>query len=442
MPSQTLIASPSTGLMGKVRVPSDKSLSHRALIIASLSLGETRIGGLLTGDDVQATAAALRQLGVAISPIAQGKPTRVAGVGLGGFRTPTQQLYLGNSGTGARLLAGVIVGSGISAILTGDASLSSRPMQRVIAPLEAMGGRIKARDGDKLPMHIDGTAQPMSLDWVSEVASAQVKSAILLAGLTARGRTTVTEPSQSRDHSETMLAHFGADVETHHHSDGRYTASIMGEAELTAQDISVAADPSSAAFIAVAALICPTSEITLHEVILNPCRFGLYTTLAEMGGDIAITNKRTLGGEEVGDIIVRHSRLKGITVPPDRSATMIDEYPILAVAAAFADGTTHMPNIAELRVKESDRIAAMADGLGRAGVKVTTSDDSMTIIGASTVTGGITVDAKTDHRIAMAHAVLGLASNKPITINGSDSIDTSFPGFVPMLQKLGANLEA
>lgn len=450
--AKTLIASPSTGLRGVVRVASDKSLSHRALIIASLALGKTRIRGLLAGEDVLATAEALRALGVMLTPIAD--ETYVTGVGLGGFVSPTQPLDLGNSGTSARLLAGVIAGSGVSATLCGDASLSARPMGRVIQPLTAMGATITARDGDKLPMHVSGIAPPLSIDWVSDVASAQVKSAILLAGLTARGRTSVTEPTPSRNHTETMLAHFGADIATTTSEDGRYTASVLGEAALTARDLDIGADPSSAAFLAVAALICGDSEVTLKEVILNPLRFGLYTTLQEMGADITITNKRTLGGEEVGDIICRTSNLSGVTVPPARTATMIDEYPILAVAAAFADGEVHMPNIAELRLKESDRIAAMAEGLTQAGVQVKTSDDSMTIYNKynkgygegnrggdkNPVAGGITIDARGDHRIAMAHAILGLASKQAVTIYGSASIKTSFPDFTSLVQKLGGNI--
>ncbi|MCG8625612.1 MAG: 3-phosphoshikimate 1-carboxyvinyltransferase [Proteobacteria bacterium] len=461
----TLIASPSTGLCGVVRAEGDKSLSHRGLIIASLALGTTRIRGLLAGEDVLATAEALRALGVMITPIADA--TYVTGVGLGGFVSPTQPLDLGNSGTSARLLAGVIAGSGVAATLCGDASLSARPMGRVIQPLTAMGATITARDGDRLPMHVNGhigghvngdmagTASPLSIDWVSEIASAQVKSAILLAGLTARGWTSVTEPTPSRNHTETMLAHFGADIETTTSADGSYTASVLGEAALTARDLDIGADPSSAAFLAVAALICADSEVTLKEVILNPLRFGLYTTLQEMGADIVITNKRTLGGEEVGDIICRTSRLSGITVPETRTATMIDEYPILAVAAAFAEGEVHMPNIAELRLKESDRIATMAAGLTQAGVQVKTTNDSMTIYGKGygkghgdkhskgekkPVAGGITIDARGDHRIAMAHAILGLASQQAVTIHGSSSIKTSFPDFTRLVQKLGGNI--
>jgi len=423
-------------------------MSHRALIFGALAMGKTKVTGLLTGDDVLSTASALRHLGVTIT-----EPTlnhggqveaMITGVGLGALAEPQDPLDLGNSGTGARLLMGVVGGSGITAIFTGDSSLSSRPMRRVMTPLSQMGVEFSARDGDRLPMTVIGTDQPLSLSWQSPVASAQVKSAILLAGLTARGITSVTEPAASRDHTERMLRHFGADVTTEQHQDGSYTASLKGEADLTAADIIVPSDPSSAAFPVVAALITPDSEITVKGVGLNPFRFGLYESLLEMGADITISNRREEGGEPVADLICRSSQLKGIVVPASRSAAMIDEYPILAVAAAFAEGTTHMPGIEELRVKETDRIAMMEVGLKQAGVNVTSTTDSMTVIGTPTQPpkGGITVDAQHDHRIAMSFLVCGLASANPITVTGCETINTSFPRFAALMQAIGSDIAA
>jgi len=445
-----LTAKASASLDGTIICPGDKSVSHRSLIFGALAKGKTTITGLLTGDDVLSTASALRQLGVTITApetnaegqyVAQQVVT-VTGVGLGAFAEPGLPLDLGNSGTGARLLMGVVAGAGISAVFTGDASLSGRPMQRIMTPLSQMGATFTARDGDKLPLTVKGVRQPQSLDWQSTMASAQVKSAILLAGLTARGQTSVTEPVASRDHTERMLRHFGVDVATTTHSDNSYTASITGEASLTAADIIVPSDPSSAAFPVVAALITRNSTVTVTGVSINPYRFGLYQTLIDMGGDITIINERVEGGEPVADLICRSSQLKAITVPASRAASMIDEYPVLAVAAAFAEGVTHMPGIEELRVKETDRIALMEDSLQRGGVDITSTHDSMTVTGAPEQQGGMTIDAQHDHRIAMSCLVFGLASREPVTVTGCETINTSFPGFDHLMQSLGADIRA
>lgn len=441
----TLTASSENPLKGSIRCPGDKSISHRALILGALALGTTRIDGLLNGSDVIATASALTQLGVPISPITENDTNQpqvtVSGVGPGGFNEPQKPLNLGNSGTGARLLMGAAAASPIKTVFTGDDSLSKRPMERIITPLKAMGATFTARDHDKLPITIKGTDQPICIDWESTVASAQVKSAILLAGLAARGTTRITEPLASRDHTERMLRHFGVEVTTSHHENGRYTAEITGETEPRATNITVPADPSSAAFPVIAALICPDSRIIVKNVNLNPLRFGLYQTLTEMGADIRIGKPRTQGGEPVADIECRSSRLKGITVPPERAASMIDEYPVLSVAAAFAEGVTHMPGIAELRVKETDRIDMMAGGLERAGVEVTTTADSMTVTGRGEVDGGIAVDANHDHRIAMSFLVLGLAAKRPVSVSGCATIATSFPGFADLMRSLGASID-
>ncbi len=444
----------SGSLSGDFRVPGDKSMSHRALILGVLSCGETKVFGLLEGDDVLATCSALVELGGEIDFIGKGNQEDIGrhclirGVGLGGFKTPERPLDLGNSGTGIRLLMGVIAGSGITAIFTGDASLSGRPMARIAEPLSSMGAKITLRDGQYLPLTIAGTSDLRAIHWHSPVASAQIKSAVLLAGLTARGETAVTEPAASRDHTESMLRHFGVEVETELDASGHYTAKIKGEARLTARDISVPCDPSSAAFPAVAALIVPDSHIVLRNVCTNPLRFGLFETLIEMGADIRLMNQRLESFENVADLEIRYSQLKGVEVPADRAASMIDEFPILSVAAAFAKGKTVMTGIGELRVKETDRIKLMADGLAAAGVVVETTADSMTITGnnsttgdnSNTITGGIDINPHHDHRIAMSFLVLGLACAAPITVSGAETIATSFPGFADLLRSAGANI--
>ena len=446
----TLTSKARDTLSGRINLPGDKSISHRSLIFGSIAVGTTRITGLLEGDDVMSTRSALVDLGAVIENHHEDGQSiwTVQGMGLGAFKAPEKPLDLGNSGTGARLLMGLIAGSGITAVFTGDASLSKRPMARVTDPLADMGARIEARDGTYLPLTIAASEQPLALDYESPHASAQVKSAILLAGLTARGRTTVTEPKASRDHTEAMLRHFGVEVETKTHEDGSYTAALDGEVTLTSRDIIVPADPSSAAFLAVAALITPNADITLHAVGTNPLRFGLFTTLMEMGGDITLSNERLEGGEAVADIRVRSSSLKGISVPPARAASMIDEYPILSVAAATATGKTVMEGVAELRVKETDRIALMANGLKAAGVTVHETDDSMTVEGKgaagggnAAIAGGITVDACHDHRIAMSFLTLGLITEDAMMVQGAETIATSFPNFVDLMNEIGADIQ-
>jgi len=428
-------------LNGTVTLPGDKSISHRALILGTLARGQTKIRGLLEGEDVLATATALQQLGGHIRKDEDGNWV-VDGIGLSGFHEPEAPLDLGNSGTGARLLMGVVAGSGIKAVFTGDASLSSRPMARVTTPLEKMGALVSAREGTYLPLMIEGLLRPVSITYESPHASAQIKSAVLLAGLTARGETKVIEPQASRNHTEAMLRHFGVPVEEKPTAGGGMEVSVRGDALLTAADIHVPADPSSAAFPAVAALITEGSEITMTGIGTNPLRFGLFETLMEMGGDITLTNHRTEGGETVADITVRSSRLKGVNVPAARAASMIDEYPVLSVAAAFAEGTTHMEGIGELRVKETDRIALMEEGLARAGATVSSTKESMTVTGSRQIRGGITVDACHDHRIAMSFLVLGQQSEHPLSVEGTETIATSFPGFRELMKSIGADIRS
>ena len=436
----TLRSSSSETLSGQVKLPGDKSISHRSLIFGTIARGRTRISGLLEGADVMSTRSAMLGLGGTIEKDESTGDWLVEGMGLGSFATPEQPLDLGNSGTGARLLMGAVAGSGISAVFTGDASLSVRPMARVTTPLAMMGAEITARDGTYLPLTVKGAMPPRSIDWTSPHASAQVKSAILLAGLTARGETSVTEPQASRDHTESMLRHFGVPVESTPLADGGLRVALQGEVDLTAADIAVPADPSSAAFLAVAALITEGADITLMNVGTNPLRFGLFETLAEMGGDITRLNPRVEGGEAVADLRIRSSRLHGVDVPPERAASMIDEYPILSVAASLASGRTTMNGVGELRVKETDRIALMADGLRLMGISVEDDETSMAVTGQGGISGGITIDACHDHRIAMSYLILGLASEKPMTVTGAETIATSFPGFVGTMQSVGADI--
>ena len=435
----TLVASRSSGLSGSHALPGDKSVSHRSLILGTLARGTTRVAGLLEGADVLSTASALRQLGGIIEKDGDGT-WRVDGIGLCAFLEPAEPLDLGNSGTGARLLMGAVAGSGATAVFTGDASLSARPMARVTDPLARMGAQCTAREGTYLPLTLVGTDSPMPIEYESPHASAQIKSAILLAGLTARGRTRVIEPAASRDHTETMLRHFGVEVATETLDDGRTAVSLDGEVDLDAADITVPSDPSSAAFLAVAALITEGSKVTLAGIGTNPLRFGLFETLMEMGGDIRLKRERVEGGEPVADIEVRHSPLKGVEVPAGRAASMIDEYPVLSVAAAFAEGRTVMDGVGELRVKETDRIALMEDGLNRAGAKASSTKDRMVVEGRGQIAGGIETDACHDHRIAMSFLVLGLACGGSVTVKGTETIATSFPDFVPLMQAAGADI--
>ena len=429
-------------LAGDVTVPGDKSISHRSLMLGALAVGETRVSGLLEGEDVLATAAAMRAMGADIARTGPGAWT-IHGVGVGGLLQPMTALDMGNSGTSTRLLMGLVASHPITATFVGDASLSSRPMGRVITPLQLMGAQITATPGpggrQTLPLTLTGACPAIPLTYTLPVASAQVKSAILLAGLNTPGETVVIEPIPTRDHSERMLAGFGASLTVTPSPEGRIIT-ISGEAELKPQTIVVPGDPSSAAFPMVAALIVPGSDVTIRNVGINPTRAGLINVLQAMGGDIALLNERTVGGEPVADIRVRHSALTGIEVPPDGAPSMIDEYPILFVAAAFARGRTLMRGLEELRVKESDRIAVMAEGLQACGVACEELEDGLIVEGrgGDPVPGGATIAARLDHRIAMSFAVLGLNARAPVTIDDARPIATSFPGFVAMMEQLGA----
>lgn len=435
-----LISSLTGPLSGAIAVPGDKSISHRALILGALAIGESRIQGLLESDDVLATAAALRQLGAEIERGDDGV-WRIFGRGVGGLAEPTSVLDMGNSGTAARLLMGVAASHPFKTTFSGDASLSSRPMERVMTPLRLMGAQFTARDGGRLPITVSGSATPIPITYELPVASAQVKSAVLLAGLNTPGLTTVVEPQPTRDHSERMLAHFGAEVSVEETSEGGRTIILAGQPELTGHELSVPGDFSSAAFVMVAALLRPQSRVELTGVGLNPLRTGLLQTLLEMGAAISISNKRPEGGEPVGDLVVESSALQGITVPAERAPSMIDEYPVLAVAAACAEGETRLQGLSELRVKESDRLAAIAKGLAAAGVEVSETEDSLAIRGTGRVAGGARIEAALDHRIAMAFMVLGMAAEQPIKIDDGATIDTSFPGFTGLMNGLGANIE-
>jgi 3-phosphoshikimate 1-carboxyvinyltransferase len=439
--SATPLSSGTAGpLRGRCRVPGDKSLSHRALILGGLAIGRTRVTGLLEGEDVLCTAAAMRALGAGITRQADGEWI-VSGVGVGGLQEPDTLLDMGNSGTGARLLMGAVAGHDITAFFTGDASLRRRPMARVTEPLTRMGAKVVARDGGRLPLALIGAAAPMPITYATPVASAQVKSAILLAGLSAPGDTIVIEPLASRDHTENLLRHFGAQVTSTPTNDGGRRITVTGQPELTAGDIVIPGDPSSAAFPAVAALLLPQSEITIEGVGINPLRAGLFKTLAEMGAAIEFANRRIEGGEPVADLVIRAGALNGVTVPAERAPSMIDEYPILAVAAAFAKGRTVMHGLAELRVKESDRLAAIAKGLGDCGTTVTVEGDTLIVDGkGGRPRGGAAVAAALDHRIAMAFLVLGMAAERPVTIDDGATIATSFPGFVALVNGLGGSI--
>jgi 3-phosphoshikimate 1-carboxyvinyltransferase len=420
-------------------VPGDKSISHRAVILGALAVGHTRIEGLLEGEDVLRTAAAMRALGARAERGEDGAWT-VTGVGVGGFAEPGDVLDFGNSGTGARLVLGALASHPLTAVFTGDASLRRRPMGRVARPLEQMGARIIARDGDRLPLTLVGATDPLPVSYTLPVPSAQVKSAVLLAGLNAPGETTVIEPLATRDHTERMLRHFGATVVTTTAGVGRRIR-LKGEVELKASDLVVPGDPSSAAFPVVAASILPGSEIEITGVGMNELRTGLLVTLGEMGARIERTNARTEGGEPVADLVVRASTLRGIEVPAERAPSMIDEYPVLAVAAAFAEGRTVMHGLAELRVKESDRLAAIAEGLTACGVSVEIEGDTLAIEGlGGRPRGGAAIAARLDHRIAMAFLVLGLAAERPVSIDDGETINTSFPGFVRLMNGLGATI--
>jgi 3-phosphoshikimate 1-carboxyvinyltransferase len=429
-------------LKGEAAVPGDKSISHRSLMLSALAVGESAIEGLLEGEDVLATAAAMREMGADMERGADGR-WRVHGVGVGGLLQPETALDMGNSGTSTRLLMGLVASHAVTVTFVGDASLSRRPMGRVIDPLSRMGAEFNASPGGRLPLMVRGIVPAVPIEYRLPVASAQVKSAILLAGLNTPGITRVIEPVPTRDHSERMLRGFGADLSVETEADGTRIISILGEAELKPQHIVVPGDPSSAAFPVVAALLVPGSEVTVRNVGLNPTRAGLFEVLRMMGADLTCVNERTVGGEPVADIVARHSSLSGIDVPPEIAPSMIDEYPILFVAAAQAKGRTVARGLEELRVKESDRIATMAEGLRACGAKVEELEDGLVIdgTGGDPLPGGATVGAKFDHRIAMSFAVAGLVAKKPVVIDDMAPVATSFPGFVDLLTGLGATAE-
>ena len=436
--SSPLTARRSGPLQGRLRVPGDKSISHRALIFGALAVGETRISGLLEGADVLNTGNAMRALGSEVERTGEGE-WRVHGVGVGGFREPSGVLDFGNSATGCRLVMGAVAGCPITATFDGDASLRKRPMQRILDPVARIGARALSA-GARLPITLAGAREPIPIVYRTPVPSAQIKSAVLLAGLAAPGATTVIEAEASRDHTERLLAHFGAEVMVEPAGEHGRKITLKGEPELRPAPVVVPADPSSAAFPMVAALLVPGSEVILTDVMTNPLRTGLITTLREMGAEIEALNIRGDLGEEMADFRVRASALRGVEVPPARAPSMIDEFPVLAVAAAFAEGTTVMRGLKELRVKESDRLAAVAEGLKANGVAVEIDGDDLIVHGTGRAQGGGAVATHMDHRIAMSFLVLGLASEKPVKVDDVSFIATSFPAFVTMMRSLGADL--
>jgi 3-phosphoshikimate 1-carboxyvinyltransferase len=438
--SPQTVAGPCGPLTGKLRVPGDKSISHRALMLGALAVGRTEIAGLLEGEDVLATAAAMNALGAAVASAGDGRWT-VDGIGVGALAEPADVLDLGNSGTAARLLLGLLATHPITAFVTGDASLRRRPMGRVVEPLSRFGARFLTREGARLPLAVSGAANPVPIEYRLPVASAQVKSAVLLAGLNTAGATTVVEPQPTRDHTERMLRHFGAEVSISPVEGSGRRITVEGFPELAAAPITVPGDPSSAAFPLIAALIVPGSEITVERVGINPLRTGLLECLREMSADIAVLNQRVEGGEPVGDIRVRAGTLNGAEIPAERAPRMIDEYPILAVAAACARGRTLMRGLAELRVKESDRLSAIAAGLDSCGVRVAVDGDDLLVEGdGNPPRGGALIETRLDHRIAMAFLVLGLAARHPVRIDDAAPIATSFPDFMGLMTRLGAEI--
>ena len=428
-------------LSGVANVPGDKSISHRSLILGAMAVGETCITGLLEGEDVLDTAKAMRAFGAEVNDLGGGE-WQVFGVGVGGFAEPEQVIDCGNSGTGVRLIMGAMATSPISATFTGDASLNKRPMARVTDPLALFGTKAVGRSEGRLPMTLVGAAEPVPVRYTVPMPSAQVKSAVLLAGLNAPGQTVVIEREATRDHTERMLSGFGAEISVEESEEGR-VITLTGQPELSPQNIVVPRDPSSAAFPVCAALIVPGSDVLVPGIGLNPTRAGLFTTLRDMGADLTYENERVEGGEPVADLRARFSpNMKGIEVPPERAASMIDEYPVLSVVASFAEGVTMMRGVKELRVKESDRIDAMAVGLRAAGVSVDEGEDwwSVTGRGPGGVPGGATCASHLDHRIAMSFMVLGFATQQPVSVDDGAPIATSFPIFEPLMTGLGANI--
>jgi 3-phosphoshikimate 1-carboxyvinyltransferase len=436
-----LVAKRAGPLKGVLRAPGDKSISHRALILGALAHGVTEVEGLLEGDDVKRTAAAMAAFGAGVERLGEGR-WRVEGKGA--FAEPTDVIDCGNAGTGVRLIMGAAAGFPLAATFTGDASLRGRPMNRVLKPLGEMGATWICREGGRLPLTLRG-GDLKRIAYRLPEPSAQVKSAVLLAGLRAEGGAEVIEPEATRDHTERMLRAFGARVDVSDEGAGRRIV-LAGGQSLTGTTVRVPGDPSSAAFPLVAALITPGSQVTVQGMLLNPLRIGLLETLGDMGADLSVTNLREEGGETVADVTARHSALTGVEVPPERAPSMIDEYPILGVAAAFAEGPTVMRGIGEMRVKESDRIALMAAGLAACGVGVEEGPDSLTVVGAVRanhgVRGGGRVATHGDHRIAMSHLILGLASDEPVAVDQPAMIATSFPGFLALMRSLGADIEA
>ena len=429
-------------LKGVANVPGDKSISHRSLILGALSVGKTEITGLLLGEDVLDTAKAMRAFGATVTDHGEGNWS-VEGVGVGGFKEPENVIDCGNSGTGVRLIMGCMATSSITATFTGDASLNSRPMGRVTDPLALFGAKSYGRKGGRLPLTIVGAENPVAVTYATPVPSAQVKSAVLLAGLNAPGKTIVIEKEATRDHTERMLVGFGAELTVEETEEGR-VITLTGQPELKAQKIVVPRDPSSAAFPVCAAIITEGSDVLVPNIGLNDTRAGLFTTLREMGADLEYENLREEGGEPVADLRAKYSpNLKGMEVPPARAASMIDEYPVLSVVASFAEGDTVMKGVKELRVKESDRIDAMAKGLRAAGIEVDEGDDWWIVKGCGfgNVEGGVTVESRLDHRIAMSFMVMGMATNKPMSVDDGSPIATSFPIFEPLMADLGAAIE-
>lgn len=437
--AQPLTARRSGALTGRLRAPGDKSISHRALILGALTVGETRITGLLEGEDVINTGKAMRALGAQVERGDDGV-WRVRGVGVGGFAQPQAPLDFGNSGTGCRLVIGAVAGCPVEATFDGDASLRKRPMKRVLDPLTRIGARVvSVGEGDRLPLVLRGAAEPLPIEYEPPVASAQLKSAVLLAGLAAPGKTIVIEAEATRDHTERMLRQFGAEIKSTNHGDHGRRIVLTGQPELSPTDVVVPSDPSSAAFAMVGALVTPGSDIVLENVMMNPLRTGLFTTLKEMGASIETVTSRS-EGEDIADLRVKFSALKGVDVPAARAPSMIDEYIVLAVAAAFAEGETRMRGLQELRVKESDRLAATADMLRVNGVDVEIDKDDLIVRGKGRAPGGGLVATHMDHRLAMAALMMGLASDQPVQVDDTSFIATSFPGFVETMRALGADL--
>ena len=430
-----IISQKSSSLNGTLKVPGDKSISHRALIITSMCIGTSKIDGLLESEDVFSTMKALKSLGVNIK--LKNKSYFVEGVGVCGFKTPNNFVDLGNSGTGIRLLLGAIMGSNITVNFKGDTSLSKRPMERVLTPLRLMGANIISSNEGKLPLSIEGPKEVLPIKYISKISSAQIKSSVLLSGLSASGKTIFIEPNESRSHTEKMLSRFGAKISSKMLVNGSNLIELHGRPNLISRSISVPSDPSSASFPIVASLITPNSKVELHDIMINHARNGLFETLQEMGAKLKIFNEKKVNNEVTASIYAEYSQLKGLSVPPERAPRMIDEYPILSMAAACAEGHTIMNGISELRVKESDRIKIVSNGLNKVGIETIEKTDSLEICGGP-IRGGCTIDSELDHRIAMSFLILGLVSNKPIKVLRSSTIATSFPNFFEMMLNLGS----